>query len=43
MFIGREQEIALLNKIYNQGKAELILLYGRRRIGKTRLLKEFIK
>jgi len=43
MFIDREHEISLLNKIYAQGKAELILLYGRRRIGKTRLLKEFIK
>ena len=43
MFIDREREIALLNKIYKQGRAELILLYGRRRIGKTRLLKEFIK
>jgi uncharacterized protein len=43
MFVDRKQEISLLNKIYDQGKAELILLYGRRRIGKTRLLKEFIK
>lgn len=43
MFVNREQEITLLNKIYNQGKSELILLYGRRRVGKTRLLKEFIK
>jgi hypothetical protein len=43
MFIDRKQELTLLNKIYKSGKAELILLYGRRRIGKTRLLKEFIK
>ena len=42
MFVDRKQEIDLLNKIYSQGKAELILLYGRRRIGKTRLLKRII-
>ena len=43
MFVDRKHEIDLLNKIYEKGKAELILLYGRRRVGKTRLLKEFIK
>ena len=43
MFINRTAELNLLNKIYKKGKADLILLYGRRRIGKTRLLKEFIK
>ena len=43
MFIDRKQEINLLNEIYKKEKAELILLYGRRRVGKTRILKEFIK
>jgi len=43
MFVNRTQEMNLLNNIYKKGKAELILLYGRRRVGKTRLLKEFIK
>jgi AAA+ ATPase superfamily predicted ATPase len=43
MFVDRKHEIDLLNKIYEKEKAELILLYGRRRVGKTRLLKEFIK
>ena len=43
MFINRKQEINFLNEIYEKEKAELILLYGRRRIGKTRLLQEFIK
>lgn len=43
MFVDRKNEIDLLNKIYEKEKAELILLYGRRRVGKTRLLKEFIK
>ena len=43
MFINRTSELNLLNNIYKKGKAELILLYGRRRFGKTRLLQEFIK
>ncbi len=32
-----------MNKIYRSGRAELILLYGRRGVGKTRLIKEFLK
>jgi len=43
MLINRKQELEILNKIYKQQRAELILLYGRRRVGKTRLLQEFIK
>ncbi|MDH7517307.1 MAG: ATP-binding protein [Candidatus Thermoplasmatota archaeon] len=43
MLINRKQELELLNKIYKQERAELMLLYGRRRVGKTRLLQEFIK
>lgn len=41
MFIGREKELNFLNDKYNSKKAELIVLYGRRRIGKTETLKEF--
>lgn len=43
MFIGRERELKLLSKCYSSKKAELFVLYGRRRVGKTELLKEFIK
>lgn len=43
MFIGRESELQFLNERYNSKKAELIVLYGRRRIGKTETLKEFCK
>lgn len=43
MFIGRQQELDFLEKRYASSKAELIVLYGRRRIGKTELLNEFIK
>ena len=41
-FIGRNHELNLLNKEY-QKDSSFVLLTGRRRIGKTRLLKEFIK
>lgn len=43
MFIGREAEINFFNSKYNSNKSELIVLYGRRRIGKTETLKEFCK
>jgi len=41
MFVDREQELAFHNRIATRqrpGPAQLILLYGRRRIGKTELL-----
>ena len=43
MFIGREKELEFLNERYNSKKAELIVLYGRRRVGKTETLKQFCK
>lgn len=43
MFIGRKKELQFLNERYNSKKAELIVLYGRRRVGKTETLKEFCK
>ena len=43
MFIGREQELQFLNDRYNDINAQLIVLYGRRRIGKTETLREFCK
>jgi hypothetical protein len=43
MFIGREQELAELNELYEQDKFQLFVLYGRRRVGKTTLLNEFCK
>lgn len=36
--VGRKQELEELNKLYNSGKAELVAVYGRRRIGKTYLV-----
>lgn len=43
MFIGRKQELSFLENKYNQNGGQLIVLYGRRRIGKTETLKEFCK
>ncbi len=42
MFIGRERELASLNNLYNSDKFEFVVLYGRRRVGKTALINRFI-
>ena len=42
-FKNRVQELNLLNELYEKNTAKLIVLYGRRRVGKTELLKEFLK
>ena len=41
MFVNRVSELDLLEKRYTSGKAELFVLYGRRRVGKTELLARF--
>ncbi|MBQ5760026.1 MAG: ATP-binding protein [Schwartzia sp.] len=38
--IGRKQEVKELNRLYNGKKAELVAIYGRRRVGKTYLVDE---
>lgn len=43
MFIGREVELNFLNNKYESNNGELIVVYGRRRIGKTETLREFCK
>lgn len=40
-FIGRTKELELLEKRYRSSKAELLVVYGRRRVGKTKLLTHF--
>lgn len=43
MFVNRERELALLEERYASGRAELFVLYGRRRVGKTELLTQFCR
>ena len=42
MFIGRERELKALNNLYQSDKFEFVVLYGRRRVGKTALINAFI-
>ena len=37
MFVGRKNELKLLNDAYRSEKDELAVLHGRRRIGKSSL------
>lgn len=39
--IGRKRELEQLSTIFNSDKAELVAVYGRRRVGKTFLVKGF--
>ncbi len=41
--IGREREIQLLQEVWNSTKAEFVAVYGRRRVGKTYLIREFFQ
>ena len=43
MFIGREEELRFLEDHYQSSHGELIILYGRRRVGKTETLKQFCR
>lgn len=43
MFIGRERELALLEDRYASGAFEFVPIYGRRRVGKTTLIKRFLE
>lgn len=43
MIIGRKTELAKLKQISQSSKAEFIGIYGRRRVGKTFLIREFFK
>ena len=43
MFIGRERELTALNRLYGSDKFEFAVIYGRRRVGKTALINEFVR
>ena len=38
MFVGRENELEILNRVFSSNRQESVLIYGRRRIGKTELI-----
>lgn len=41
--VGRDQEVEILNKLFNSDKPEFLALYGRRRVGKTYLIRQFFQ
>lgn len=43
MFIGRNHEIDVLERAYESDKFEFTVIYGRRRVGKTALINNFIQ
>jgi AAA+ ATPase superfamily predicted ATPase len=42
-FVNRENELRALEKAYQSGRKELIIIYGRRRVGKTALVKKSVE
>lgn len=42
MFIGRDKELNALDKLYKSDKFEFTVIYGRRRVGKTALINQFL-
>ncbi len=43
MFVGRDSEVATFNKLLSNEQAELVTVLGRRRVGKTFLVKNALK
>lgn len=43
IFVDRVEEISILENKYKKDNAEFIVIYGRRRIGKSELIKHFLK
>ena len=42
-FIDRVNELSALQREYDRQGSSLVIIYGRRRVGKTSLISEFIK
>jgi hypothetical protein len=42
-FINREQELKVLNEKWQSNIVQFFIIYGKRRVGKTELIKQFIK
>lgn len=43
MFIGRDRELQTLQELYEKDGFGMSVIYGRRRIGKSTLIVEFVK
>lgn len=43
MFVGRMTELKELSRLYDRNNFEMVVIYGRRRVGKTFLINEFCK
>lgn len=43
LFVNRQEELCFLEKEYKREESSLVILYGRRRVGKTALAAEFIR
>jgi AAA+ ATPase superfamily predicted ATPase len=42
-FVDRDGKLKALNRLLNEKSPSLVLLYGGRRVGKTRVVQEFLK
>lgn len=42
MFVNREKELGMLDERYAKANSELLIIYGRRRVGKTELIRHFV-
>ena len=43
MLYGRERELLELESRYGSGRFDFLSIYGRKRVGKTALVREFLK
>ena len=42
-FIGRKHEIERLGDLLSRGEASFLVVYGRRRVGKTELIEQYFQ
>ena len=42
-FVNRDSELSFLRQAWQENKSQLVVVYGKRRVGKTALVKEFSK
>ena len=41
MFVGRRKELEFLQELYQSNKFEMLIMHGRRRVGKSYLISRF--